>query len=226
MEKLNIFKLFLNRIYHLIFIENFNKKLNIHFPPNIFRHNLIQYIIDKYNFLNYLEIGCDKNQTFSEINIKYKIGVDPISGGTIRDTSDNFFNNNSMKFDIIFIDGLHEYSQVIKDIHNSLNILNDDGFILIHDCLPRTMAHQAVPRYRGSWNGDVWKAIVELRTKKDLDILTCQIDFGIAVIRKKENTKILKLNINNFKNLKFKDYYYNNSEYMNIISYQQTLELI
>jgi len=131
-----------------------------------------------------------------------------------------------MKFDIIFIDGLHEYSQVIKDIHNSLNILNDDGFILIHDCLPRTMAHQAVPRYRGSWNGDVWKAIVELRTKKDLDILTCQIDFGIAVIRKKENTKILKLNINNFKNLKFKDYYYNHSEYMNIISYQQTLELI
>jgi SAM-dependent methyltransferase len=226
MEKLNFFKLLLNRIYYLLFVENFKKKLNFKFPENIFRYDLMQHIINKYNFTDYLEIGCDKNQTFSKINIKNKVGVDPISGGTIRDTSDNFFVKNTNKFDIIFIDGLHHYDQVTKDIQNSLKILNTDGFILIHDCLPRTMAQQAVPRYRGSWNGDVWKSIVKFRTRKDLNIFTCEIDFGIAIITKENNSRILELSMENFKNLKFKDYYYNHQEFMNIISYQQALEVI
>ena len=60
--------------------------------------------------------------------------------------------NNDKKFDIIFIDGLHHYEQVIVDINNALSVLNDNGHILVHDCLPRTIAHQAIPRYRGSWN--------------------------------------------------------------------------
>ena len=36
----------------------------------------------------------------------------------------------------------------------------------------------------------MWKSIVELRTKPNLDIFTSQIDFGIAVIRKKPNSAI------------------------------------
>jgi hypothetical protein len=93
--------------------------------------------------------------------------------------------------------------------------------------LPQSLAQQAVPRYRGYWNGDVWKSIVELRTKNDLDIFTCQIDFGVAIIRKKSNNSILILdNVQNFENLKFKDYYYNYKTFMNIKSYQETLKLI
>ena len=76
-------------------------------------------------------------------------------------------------------------------MNNSLNILKDNGYILIHDCLPRRISHQAIPRYRGSWNGDVWKAIVELRTKNDLEVNTCEIDFGVAIIRKRKNPLIL-----------------------------------
>jgi hypothetical protein len=194
MENLNFFRLLINRLYYFLFKERFFKKLTIEFPDNVFRWDLIQYIVDKYNFDDYLEIGCDKNQSFSKIKIKNKVGVDPISGGTIRSTSsDNFFKNNDNKFDVIFIDGLHYYQQVIKDINNSLEILNNDGFILVHDCLPKSLAQQAVPRYRGYWNGDVWKSIVELRTKPNLDIFTSQIDFGIAVIRKKPNSTTLEI---------------------------------
>ena len=226
MENLNPLRLFFNRVYYFLFIERFNKKLSFNFPVDIFRWDLIQHIINKYNYTSYLEIGCDKDQSFSKIKINKKIGVDPISGGTIRDTSDNFFINNKDKFDIIFIDGLHHYEQVIKDIYNSLDILNDNGHILIHDCLPRTIAHQAIPRYRGSWNGDVWKSIVELRTKSNLEVFTCEIDFGVGVIRKKINTKPLDIKINDFKKLKFKDYYHNNKEFMNVISYDQILKII
>ena len=226
MEDLNPIKLFLNRIYYFLFIERFNKKLSFNFPQNIYRWDLIQFIINKYNYSNYLEIGCDKDQSFSRIKIKNKVGVDPISGGTIRDTSDNFFKTNKDKFDIIFIDGLHHYEQVIHDINNALDILNDNGHILVHDCLPRTIAHQAIPRYRGSWNGDVWKSIVELRTKKSLEVFTCEIDVGVGIIQKKNNTMLLDLKIDNFKNLKFSDYYYRNDEFMNVLSYNEALKKI
>ena len=227
MENLNFFRLLVNRLYHFFFKERFSKKLEIEFPKNIFRWDLIQYIINKHNFKDYLEIGCDKDQSFSKIQIKNKVGVDPISGGTIRSTSNEFFLNNNDSFDLIFIDGLHHYKQVLLDIENSLKILNNNGFILVHDCLPKSLAQQAVPRYRGYWNGDVWKSIVKLRTKNDLDITTCQIDFGISIIRKKPNNFLLELNnVSDFEKLKFKDYYYNHRTYMNIKSYAETLKLI
>ena len=224
MENLNFFKLLLFRIYHFLFIERFFKKLSFNFPENIYRWNLIQLIIDKYNFKDYLEIGCDKNQSFSKIIVNNKVGVDPISGGTIRSTSDDFYLKNlNNNYDVIFIDGLHYYEQAIKDIKNSLKILNNDGFILIHDCLPRTLAHQAVPRYRGSWNGDVWKSIVELRNDINLDIITCEIDFGVAIIRKRKNQNPLNLSQKDFKSLKFQDYYYNHKKFMNIKNYDASL---
>ena len=224
MEKLNFFKLLKNRIYYFIFIERFFKKLHFDFPTNIYRWNLIQHIIDKYNFSDYLEIGCDKDQSFSKIKIKNLVGVDPVSGGTIRSTSDQFFSSNKKKFDIIFIDGLHHYDQVLKDINNSLKILNNNGFILVHDTLPRSLAHQAVPRYRGSWQGDVWKSIVELRTKENIDIITCKIDLGVSIIKKRQNQNLLKIDCNDFSKLKFEDYYYNHYRFMNIINYEETLK--
>jgi len=50
MEKLNPFKLLFNRFYHFFFIERFFKSLEFNFPKNIYRWDLIQYIIDKYKF--------------------------------------------------------------------------------------------------------------------------------------------------------------------------------
>ena len=96
----------------------------------------------------------------------------------------------------------------------------------MHDCLPRSIAHQAIPRYRGSWNGDVWKALVELRTRSDLDTYTCQIDFGVGIVQKKKNTEILSLEKKNFKHLKFSDYYHNFNSFMRVIDYKKALELI
>ena len=104
-----------------------------------------------------MEIGCDDNYSFSQIEVEKKIGVDPYSGGNYKGTSDEFFLRNSECFDCIFIDGLHEYDQVYKDIINSLKFLNEGGIILLHDCLPPSIHQQAVPRYKRTWNGDVGK---------------------------------------------------------------------
>ena len=220
MEKLNKIKKNLNKIYYLLFKENHKGKLNFNFPQDYFRWDMIEYLIKKNNYKKYLEIGCDQNQLFSRINIQNKVGVDPASGGNVRETSDNFFEKNKDMFDIIFIDGLHIYEQVKKDILNSIKYLNDEGVILIHDCLPDSMAKQAVPRYKLQWNGDVWKAIVDLRRNTDLEIFTCEIDQGIGIIKKNKNTSILKID-KPIEKLKFKDYYENYKNYMRIISLEE-----
>lgn len=217
MEKLNKFTKFFKKIYYKTFIENFKGKLEYDFPDNYYRWDLIEYLIKKNNYTNYLEIGCDQNQLFSKVVVKNKIGVDPVSGGNIRKTSDVFFKSNKDKFDIVFIDGLHTYDQVKKDILNSVNCLNENGIILVHDCMPDSLGKQAVPRYKMQWNGDVWKAIVDLRQKEDLDIYTCEMDQGIGIITKKKNSSLLILDKPIHK-IKFKDYFYNYKEYMRVIS--------
>ena len=220
MEKINKIKFKFNKIYYFLFKERFNKKINFQFPENINRWDLIKKIINQNNFHSYLEIGCDENHSFDNININHKIGVDPYSGGNFRGTSDHFFSTNRENFDCIFIDGLHEYEQVCKDIKNSLDCLNPKGVILLHDTLPPNIHQQAVPRYKRTWNGDVWKAIVNFRTYENYDIVTCRIDQGVSIIRKINNKDKLNIKIKNFKNLTFKDFYYNYNDYMRIIDYE------
>ena len=224
MEKLNKLRKIINRIYYSLFIEKFNKKINYNFPDNFFRWDLIEYLIKKNSYTNYLEIGCDKDQLFSKVKIQNKIGVDPFSGGNVRKTSDSFFLENHQKFDIVFIDGLHIYSQVKKDILNSVKCLKPNGIVLVHDCMPDSIGKQAVPRYKMQWNGDVWKAIVDLRQKDNLEIYTCEIDQGIGIITNKKNSSVLKLDIP-INKIKFKDYYYNYKEYMRVISINEFKEI-
>jgi len=173
------------------------------FPKKENRVQILQKIIDTKNYKSYLEIGTFKNEVFDRIKCEKKIGVDPVMQGTIRKTSDDFFLNNKDKFDIIFIDGLHEYHQVKKGIENSVNSLNKERIILIHDCLPLNYYAQAVPRCVYEWNGDVWKAFIEARTKENLDSFCFYADQGIVMIRKRKNKNKLLLNITDFSKIKY-----------------------
>ncbi len=219
-------KYYFRRFFYSIFVENFNKKIKYNWESYPLRFEIINKIISKRNYTSYLEIGCFKNETFNNINIKKKIGVDPVSGGNLRMTSDQFFKENQEKFDLIFIDGLHVYEQVIKDIFNSINVLKENGIILVHDCLPRKLWYQTPTRMSDTWNGDVWKAIVECRTLEYIDTYTCLADEGIGVIKVQKNNNLLKLKLSNFKNLKYKEYYANRESLMNIISVEKLINKI
>ena len=190
------------------------------------RMTVVQSIIDQKQYKSYLEIGTFDDELFSSIKCETKVGVDPFSGGTHRMTSNKFFLSNDKKFDCIFIDGLHYYSQVKKDIQNSLKILNPNGIILLHDCLPNNHFEQAVPRCQMTWNGDVWKAIVECRTLENMDTYTCYADFGIGVILNRNNRDILKINNQKFSKMKFEDYFHNTKKFMNIIEYEDLIKII
>ncbi|MDC1137941.1 class I SAM-dependent methyltransferase [Candidatus Pelagibacter sp.] len=219
-------KYYFRRLFYSIFIENFNKKIKYNWESFPRRYDIINKIIIKRNYTSYLEIGCFKDETFNQINIKKKIGVDPVSGGNLRMTSDQFFIDNKEKFDLIFIDGLHVYEQVIKDIFNSIKVLKENGIILVHDCLPRKLWYQTPTRMSDTWNGDVWKAIVECRTLENIDTYTCLADEGIGVIKVQKNNNLLNLNLSNFKNLKYKEYYTNRESLMNIISVEKLINQI
>ncbi len=226
MEKISKLKFRINKLYYFLFKERFNKKINFNFPQNKNRWNFIQRIIDNKKFNSYLEIGCDDDILFSKVKVKEKIGVDPVSGGNFKGTSDEFFLQNRLYFDCIFIDGLHEYNQVYKDILNAINFLKDDGIIILHDCLPSSIHQQAVPRYKSGWTGDVWKAIVNIRTKPEYDTITCTIDCGLSIIRKKKNQDLLKIKVNDFKKLRFKDFYNNHKIYMRTMNYNETFDYL
>tara|TARA_B100000780_G_scaffold229158_1_gene168701 strand:+ start:14 stop:709 length:696 start_codon:yes stop_codon:yes gene_type:complete len=228
-ERENLFitiKYKFEKIKYFFYGEKFFKKKRYDWSKYPTRFEIIQNIIEFKKYKSYLEIGCDRNQSFSNINIDKRVGVDPVEGGTHKMTSDEFFSNNNDKFDIIFIDGLHQYEQVIKDVKNSLNCLTKNGIILLHDCLPRTLWNQVYPRINSDWNGDVWKAIVECRTYENIDTYTCIADRGIGVIVPRKNINKLILNKKDFKGLKYKDYYQNHEQYMNLIEHHDIFKTI
>jgi SAM-dependent methyltransferase len=118
-------------------------------------------------------------------------------------TSDAFFDNEKVLLeqhpvDVALIDGLHTYEQVVRDVENTVRHLKDDGVIFLHDCNPpfelagrraeswdEFMAQQSGPLKIGIWNGDVWKAIVELRsTRPDLLVGVLKCDQGVGFVRK------------------------------------------
>ena len=220
----NIMKLFY--FFHYINGGYKSKKIDISFQDKITRLEIVKNIMKLKNFKSYLEIGTFKDDLFKSVECQNKTGVDPVSGGNVRKTSDDFFSKNNKKFDLIFIDGLHHYSQVKKDINNSLSVLNNSGIILMHDCMPRDYYYQAVPRSQYNWNGDTWKAFLEIRTNENFDSYCCYADEGVGVILKRKNKNKLNLNIKNFKKLKFNDYADNYKEYLNLIEYEDLFKII
>ena len=215
------YRFLIQRIFYYIYGEKFYKRLNYKWSGLPTRTDIIQNIINLKKYKKYLEIGCDNDENFSKIKIENKVGVDPLKGGTLRITSDEFFKKNKDYFDIIFLDGLHTYEQTIKDIDNSLKFLKEKGVIIIHDCLPKKIWNQIVPRLYGHWNGDVWKAIVHTRTYENVDTYTLKADHGLGIVFNRKNTNHVKIKVTNFKNLKFSEYYEKHNEFMNTVGIEQ-----
>lgn len=149
------------------------------------RTDILNFLAKKHNYTSYLEIGVEDGKNFRKIDIANKTGVDPNGGkDVLAMTSDEFFRVNRMKFDLIFIDGLHHASQVAKDIENALKILNANGTILCHDMNPTNEKQQITPRSQEEWTGDCWKAWVYIKQcRSELSMFVIDTDFGCGIIR-------------------------------------------
>lgn len=188
------------------------------------RVDIINSLIQKFNFKSYLEIGIQNALCFNQIKCKNKIGVDPdpTSKATIHLTSDEFFAKNSKTFDIIMIDGLHEAHQVYKDIENSLKVLNKGGIIVCHDMNPLSELAQRVPRETKVWNGDCWKALVVAHNRFAINRFTVDTDHGCAVIRYVGSATSIRMTpFIEIDNLKYEDLEIDRKELLNLISVEE-----
>lgn len=131
----------------------------------------------------YLEIGCAGNVAFNSVISADKTGVDPAAGGTHRMTSDAFFAATDEAYDVIFIDGLHTYAQVRRDVIHALRHLAPGGWIVLHDLFPRDWREEHVPCLHDSWTGDVWKVAFELSQTPGLEFILLQIDMGVGIVK-------------------------------------------
>lgn len=50
-----------------------------------------------------------------------------------KKTSDQFFEDNTIKFDFVYVDGSHDPDQAYKDLDNSFNFCNAGGIIWVDD---------------------------------------------------------------------------------------------
>ncbi len=187
------------------------------------RSQLINLIINSNKYKTYLEIGVNTSAqpgyNWKNIDINLKHGVDPTVNTTFKMTSDEFFKNHiSQKYDLIFIDGLHLFEQVYRDIVNSLKWLSKNGTIIVHDCNPLKEITQRRDRVSDVWHGDVWKAILKLRTEEqNVTIYTVDTDEGCAVI-KKGKQKLLKTNTSKAKLYSFDFFNKHRTEILNLIT--------
>lgn len=225
------------------------------------RLTVLQKIIDSINAKYYLEIGVETGIIILNLNVRFKHGVDPdfkIPNLIIQENkyfydnkknvvnlyplkSSEFFDNVALTslyngLDIVFIDGLHTYKQCLDDIKNSLNFLNKNGFIVVHDCNPLSYAMSYpvkesidevknlaiegnIVGWNDCWNGDVWKSILHLRLENNnLNIFTLDLDWGLSIITKgKPEQKInLDLSISDIEELDYSFLEKNRNEILNL----------
>ena len=151
------------------------------------RSKLINSLVEKQCLTTYLEIGVKTGGNFSQIQAPRRIGVDPVMGielsgipkltryarrifnnpiyllnedvALYQMTSDEYFSSKHVEpICIAFIDGLHHFDQVIRDLLNVQKYLKPKGLVVLHDCLPQSSLNAERERSVKHWNGDVWKA--------------------------------------------------------------------
>jgi predicted O-methyltransferase YrrM len=148
------------------------------------RVGMINSIIQQKQYKKYLEIGVRRGYNIRGVICEHKDGVDPFPKRCSVEyemTSDKFFDTISKEqmYDIIFIDGMHEKNQFLRDVINSLKHLTVGGTIVAHDCNPKTKALALKGRCY-----NIWTAIVELRERTDLSVCVVDIDHGHGIIRR------------------------------------------
>ena len=158
------------------------------------RIDVLNHIVETKKVKRYLEIGVQLGVSIDGVKCDYKIGVDPapLSVPTLNEfyktTSDKYFEGaieKGEKFDLVFIDGLHEHKQVYRDIENAFQCLNKGGVIVCHDMLPDNLEYT-----KPTWCGDAYKALIDLITQQPLvNITLIEDDHGCAILTKGRKKK-------------------------------------
>lgn len=137
---------------------------------------------------NYLEIGVNTGTSLQYASSSKVVGVDPypniehnLSDNTTIFSvgSDTFFKEQNVeelldgKIELAFVDGLHQFDQVLKDFINIERHSNKNSVVLFHDIYPVVPATATREWNTYYWAGDTWKFMhIVNKYRPDLTIKT------------------------------------------------------
>ncbi len=150
----------------------------------------------------YVEIGVLRGDTMLLANPDtVAVGVDPAAdvqaplprnARLFRMTSDDFFQREELdaicasdSLGLAFVDGLHLFEQVIRDVHGLMDYAGPETIVALHDTVPLNAETSTRVRRTEFHTGDVWKAVVYLRAHwPELRVLTIPAaPTGITLLR-------------------------------------------
>lgn len=144
-------------------------------------------------------------------------------------TSDDFFKQDApglfeqKKIQLAFIDGMHEYEFSLRDVENCLDYLTDDGVIILHDCNPQTetaggsFEEWAKNEYIGTWNGDVWKAILHLQSlRNDINVFVLDCDHGLGIVTRGKPENKLNYSLEEIRGFNYESFSKNREQWLNL----------
>lgn len=208
----------------------------------------IEQLIRHRGYKTYLEIGVFLGKVFFFVSAPRKYAVDPdfkfgfyrklkrvfrkfsnLRARFYEKTSDAFFEADAPKLfakkkvDISLVDGMHEYAFALRDVENTLQYLQPEGAIIMHDCNPQTaeaavvFADWKARGFSGDWNGDVWKTILHLRsTRDDINVFVLDCDHGLGVITRGKPEQRLSFTPAEIDALRYEDLQQNRKEWLNL----------
>lgn len=179
------------------------------------------------------KIAVDPNVKFTRFKLfkrsfKYKNNTN-LTAKSYKLTSDDFFEKKAasvfknQRIDICLVDGMHEYGFALRDVENSLKYLQPNGVIVMHDCNPATKEAASdfgtwkSNDFKGNWNGDVWKAIVHLRSQRnDINVFVLDTDFGLGIITWGTPESKLNFTTDDIQRFSYEDLERNRKEWLNL----------
>ena len=149
----------------------------------------------------YLEVGTARGRSLGfvacnaiAIDPRFRL-AEPTLGAKpvqvlLQMTSDAAFAGPVMarldpRFDLAFLDGMHRFEVLLRDLINTERHMAPNGMIVLHDTAPYTARMTGRDALPGPWTGDVWKLLpilAEHRPDLRVDHLDCA-HTGLTLIR-------------------------------------------
>jgi len=126
----------------------------------------------------YLEIGVNEGDSLRLAQPSTRsVGIDPeprlrdpVDADVFALTSDEFFARYDLgevfegaPLDLVFIDGMHLFEYVLRDLINVGRYAAPTTTVLLHDCYPISAETATREHQTYLWTGDVWKVVLCLK---------------------------------------------------------------
>lgn len=209
--------------------------------------DIIQILLRSFTKPNLLELGSLRGkevESFAAMTANLKVCVDlekpsePIQRILGEKctyypmSSEAFFSqsiSDNVQYDIIYINNSHDCRQTYRDVGSALEFLSPNGVIVIHNCKPtnevigmpadqyQQVGREIKEKNHHCWTGDVWKAIVQLRSlREDLRVFTLDCDWGCAIVTRGQPESMLSFSISDIEGFGFSDLQANMDSFLNL----------